>query len=816
MKIDVATLNLVMIVFAMLQALMLLFHYRLNRPYQGLNWWALGSLMVAAGFALQTLRDVDFLRAGATIAGNALLAAPLIFFHIGLARFLEKKDRSRSLLALWVGFVIVYSYYTLIDDDVSARGILMSAIVAFTSFLNVWLLLRVRLSSRTSSSFLTAFAFIVHGLYFVLRALETIATGGGYSYFAPTIMQIAMFLVVYSCNSLWTFGFISMVTQRLHDDLKESRERFKMIFDTSPDAAIISRLDDGRIDDVNEGFQSLTGYARMETIGKRSTEVSLWKNAEDRQKFVVELSERGICENVEADFLRKDGSEVQGLVSAKITILQGVPHIISISRDISARRQAEEAVRQSEALYRSVLKASPDGIAITDLQGRIQMVSPKAAAMFGVKCEVELIGQEHLSFLTPEDQERARTNIGLMFQGIFTGPAEYRGITPDGTIVDIEANAEFVRNADGNPTNIVIIIRDISERKLAEATQKRNIAVQLVLSEIAGAAMVASSMTELFATVHTLVGRVFPAKFFHINLLDEKTSEIVVPYRADEVDFVSERRPIGKGMTEYIMKLGHAVHVTPADMELLRESGECNPGKVQNMQVRHYLGAPLINPQGTPFGVMSLIVMGEANPFLPEALEVFSIIAAQVSMAIDRKRLEEELRQQAMTDGLTGVLNRRYFMLRLEEELRRIRRYKSDCALLILDMDHFKQINDTYGHAVGDEVLRRVAAICREILRDTDVLGRIGGEEFGILLLEGSAQVCLQVAERLRQSVEELTFCTEQGSALPLSASIGATDCRQNESVATVLRRADKALYLAKNRGRNQVAYCSAPSSEIP
>ncbi|MBP2666645.1 MAG: putative signaling protein, partial [Firmicutes bacterium] len=470
----------------------------------------------------------------------------------------------------------------------------------------------------------------------------------------------------------------------------------------------------------------------------------------------------------------------------------------------------------SESLYRSILAASPDGITITDLQGRIKMVSPKARAMFGIEREEEVLDQEQLNFLIPEDRERARTNIGLMFQGVFTGPAEYSGITRDGKLIDIEANAEFVRDAAGNPMNIIIITREISDRKQAEAAQRHNINVQIVLKEIAEAALVAPSMTELFATVHRLVGRVFPAKLFHINLLDEKTSEIVVPYCADEVNFIPERRPIDKGITEYIMGLAHAMHVTPADMDRLRESGEYTMSNVQNIQVRHYLGAPLINPQGKPFGVMSLIVMGEANPFLPEDLEIFSIIAAQVSMAIDRKRLEEELRQQAMTDGLTGVLNRRYFMLRLEEELRRIRRYTSDCALLILDMDHFKQVNDTYGHAVGDEVLRQVAAICGGILRDTDVLGRIGGEEFGILLLEGSAEVSLQVAERLRQSVEELAFCTDQGSTVPLRLSIGATECLQTESVATVLRRADKALYLAKNRGRNQVAFCSAASSEVP
>ncbi len=182
------------------------------------------------------------------------------------------------------------------------------------------------------------------------------------------------------------------------------------------------------------------------------------------------------------------------------------------------------------------------------------------------------------------------------------------------------------------------------ERQQGIATLRQSAETQRVLAEIAQATVLSGSLDELFATIHHLVGQVLPAKNFLINILDSTTQEILVPYRADDITFIPARRPVDKGMTEYIMRLGKAVYITPEEQDRLSAAGEYTLAKVQNMQRMHYLGAPLIDSQGTPFGVMSLFLKEGSHSFQPGDVEVLSIIAAQASMAIERKRAEENSR----------------------------------------------------------------------------------------------------------------------------------------------------------------------------
>ncbi|HZY42720.1 MAG TPA: PAS domain S-box protein, partial [Anaerolineae bacterium] len=134
----------------------------------------------------------------------------------------------------------------------------------------------------------------------------------------------------------------------------------------------------------------------------------------------------------------------------------------------AARKRAEEALRESEERYRSILNASPDDITITDLAGRILMVSPVALTIFGYEREEELLGHLVTEFIVPEDRDRAASNVALMFQGAMSGPGEYRGLRMDGSTFDIEVNGEFIRGAEGQPTGLVFVVRDITARKRAE------------------------------------------------------------------------------------------------------------------------------------------------------------------------------------------------------------------------------------------------------------------------------------------------------------------------------------------------------------
>lgn len=183
----------------------------------------------------------------------------------------------------------------------------------------------------------------------------------------------------------------------------------------------------------------------------------------------------------------------------------------------------------------------------------------------------------------------------------------------------------------------------------------------------------------------------------------------------------------------------------------------------------------------------------------------------------ERKRMESELLEMATTDPLTSLYNRRYFMARLEEELCRMRRHhEHQVSLLMLDLDHFKRINDQYGHAVGDAMLQHVADLMREDVRNIDMIGRLGGEEFAILMTDTESIAAGLFAERIRQQLEKTPLPMDE-KCLAITVSIGVASMNANDAAAdNVLIRADQALYRSKEGGRNQVQIYSElkPSRE--
>jgi hypothetical protein len=179
----------------------------------------------------------------------------------------------------------------------------------------------------------------------------------------------------------------------------------------------------------------------------------------------------------------------------------------------------------------------------------------------------------------------------------------------------------------------------------------------------------------------------------------------------------------------------------------------------------------------------------------------------------ERKKAAQELHKYAAqlehlarTDELTQAYNRRFFMQELEKEISRATRYDRPLAVITLDLDHFKDVNDTYGHAAGDSVLQTLSAACRSTLRSQDLFARLGGEEFAILLPETGLEEATQAAERIRVLVQELEVTAEDGQLMRFTASLGVASFRADEeSVESLLHRADRALYAAKDAGRNRV-----------
>ncbi len=187
-------------------------------------------------------------------------------------------------------------------------------------------------------------------------------------------------------------------------------------------------------------------------------------------------------------------------------------------------------------------------------------------------------------------------------------------------------------------------------------------------------------------------------------------------------------------------------------------------------------------------------------------------LLARVKIHLELKYTRDELRKNlielnklATTDGLTGVLNRRHLFILAEQEFNRVCRYGNSFSVFILDVDYFKMINDTYGHTVGDETLKAIAQTTQSLLRNVDLFGRFGGEEFVGFLPETNSEDAFKVAERIRQTIANLNLEIDN-NILRITVSIGlATYASTDPDIDEMLKRADLALYEAKRRGRNQV-----------
>lgn len=187
-------------------------------------------------------------------------------------------------------------------------------------------------------------------------------------------------------------------------------------------------------------------------------------------------------------------------------------------------------------------------------------------------------------------------------------------------------------------------------------------------------------------------------------------------------------------------------------------------------------------------------------------------LIARTKTHIELKKAKEKLMRMAVTDELTGLFNRRYFMNRLHQEFERVKRYESIFTLIMLDIDYFKKINDSHGHLAGDFMLRNTADIMKKSLRLTDTVGRIGGEEFAILLPETEIEYGVEIAERLRKKIDQ-TNLEFEGISLKLTISAGISDSDTSDvSVDSILQRADLALYRAKEEGRNRACFIKTGS----
>lgn len=345
MDLDIQTISLILGVVSLLQVLVFLYQFKVNKIIMGPGWWLLWSACACIGFILVSLRKFPSIVPVSIIFQDIFLLTGTIFLYIGVVRFFEKKINLKFLVPFLGSFIILHVFSYLVVDNIEIRSLLFAVYLSFISFLTAIALFRYKSKSIALTAYFNIVVFLIHGCFFIYRAIMILLGAEISQIFSPTLFNFIPYVDALIVSLLWTFGFIMMINQRLNSEITEAKIHFELIFNTSPDAAVISRLSDGLLVDCNESFTRITGYSKEDLKGQSSMDIHLWKDPGTRFEILRMMSENGYCENFETLFQKKDGEVFPGLTSAQILPIKGVDHIISVTRDITQRKKFEEELK---------------------------------------------------------------------------------------------------------------------------------------------------------------------------------------------------------------------------------------------------------------------------------------------------------------------------------------------------------------------------------------------------------------------------------------------------------------------------------------
>lgn len=371
----------------------------------------------------------------------------------------------------------------------------------------------------------------------------------------------------------------------------------------------------------------------------------------------------------------------------------------------------------------------------------------------------------------------------------------------------LDCQSENLAHFDSETTDLLTLFSTQASMALQNAqlhSLERRRAQQLrAINDVARQMTGVLERKELLVKVCPLIQQAF--RVSHVSVLLKEDDNLVIrahhgtltPIVAENHRVPVEHGIYGKTLVEGKSLIANHLQGTSGGPDLYRET-------VSRMCI------PLVS-FGQKLGVLALD-SDQAGTFNEDDAQALESVADICATAIQNANYVERVKQLAYLDGLTGIFNRRYFELRLAEEMERARRFSSSMTIVIIDIDHFKRLNDEFGHLLGDEVLRQVSSIFHQNVRKIDVVCRYGGEEFAILLSQTDPNYAVEIAEKLRRTVEAWQF---PGVPRPVTISAGvATFPGHGSTRDEVVKAADAGLYAAKQAGRNRVVLTAEPQTK--
>jgi diguanylate cyclase (GGDEF)-like protein/PAS domain S-box-containing protein len=561
-------------------------------------------------------------------------------------------------------------------------------------------------------------------------------------------------------------GFIGIARdiserKRTGDALSASEIRYRRLFESAKDGILILDGNTGRILDVNPFLIELLGYSREQFIGKFVWELGPFKDIIPNRNKFLELQRQGYIryENLPLETIDGRLSHVEF-----VSNVYAVDHTKVIQcniRDITERKNMENKLINSEEKFRMLAESS--SFAIMMHQDDYWIYANRAAEEISGYTEAELCGMHFWDIVHPDYREMVKQSGYNRQQGKKMPRAyEFKIITKNGMAKWVSLTGNPIQYED-KPTAL-ISVTDITERKIAEAALKESEDKFRTIFENSSSAIaiIESDMT--------------------ISMVNKEYCKIGL-YEAKDV--------IGMSWTKQIPS---------EDLKRLEE----------------YNRKRLINPQNAPSnyefsfyrkdgeirkGLISVAVLPNTQKIVASFIDITERKRAEEAL----RRSEQRYRDLSIIDDLTQLYNSRHFYAQLEKEMERSNRYGQPLTLLMLDIDKFKDFNDTYGHVQGDYVLSRLGHAIKRSLREIDSAYRYGGEEFTIILPMTMGEEGITTAKRIQKELRKENFSLVSGQEIYMTVSIGLAQYKPKEEIKAFVHRVDQFMYKVKKQGRGRI-----------
>jgi diguanylate cyclase (GGDEF)-like protein/PAS domain S-box-containing protein len=448
-----------------------------------------------------------------------------------------------------------------------------------------------------------------------------------------------------------------------------------------------------------------------------------------------------------------------------------------------------------------ILKYSPVGIGWSNLNGKIEYINEHFTELFGYTRE-DIIDLDTWYKKVYPDKEYREKVVQPQYDQV--AQAYKKGLPIPKIEVDIVCKDQTKRH-------VIMSFAYIGDKRLVNfsdmtahwKSEQRNKAHDMMLEKVAKG----SSLPDILHTIVLAIESEEPSAICSILLLDDEGKHLydganlrLPKFYVEAINGLTIGPKVGScGSAAYLNK-----SVIVEDI-LTHENWKGYTELAKKAELRSCWSNPIVSSNGKVLGTFAIYHSQVSKPTQAD-LERIKFATNLAAIAIENKRAQEELERRAYSDYLTGLANRRSFIEKFEHELIRVERYGGELSLIMFDIDWFKHINDTYGHDIGDQVLQKIATICHEILREIDIVGRIGGEEFAIILPHTGIKAAINIAQRLRHKVESTKININDNRSFNFTISLGVTQHpHRTTSVDQLLKEADMVLYEAKESGKNKV-----------